>query len=85
MMVRIGILALAFCSPFFFAYPYTLLLSFLASLFVAPVGVLVGMLTDVLYSPHLFTGIPVGTLLGALVSLVAFVVGRFVRARIIEI
>jgi len=80
--IRIAFIGAVFFSPFFFPYPFTLVLSFAASLFVPFVGILIGILTDVLYFvPHV-DHIPLASLLGALVSVVAFFVRRFLKARI---
>lgn len=84
MIVRILIIGLALLSPLWFAYPYTLLLSFIASLFFAPIGVVVGIITDLLYAPVLLTW-PIATLWGVAISLGAYVVGRFIRARVIQL
>ena len=85
MIVRILTILLAFLSILWFPYSYTLALSFLASLFFAPVGVVVGIVTDLLYAPVLVGSLPVATLHGVVISLVAYVVGRFIRSRIIRL
>lgn len=84
-MIR-AVLALgAFLSVFLFPYPLTALLSFVASLYLPGVALLVGILVDLLYyvpeaAPY---GLPAASLFGLFLSLVALVVRRFVRARII--
>jgi hypothetical protein len=71
-----------FLSLFFFPYPATLALSFLASLSFPLTALLVGVLSDALYfsAPHT---LPLATLLGVLASAIAFFVRRFIKARII--
>lgn len=79
-MLRIVLLGAAFASTFFYPYPLTLALSFAASIVFPPSGLFVGMFSDFLYytAPEL----PLATLIGAGVSLLGYVVRRFVKARI---
>lgn len=86
-MIRILAIVCSVCallSLFWFPYPYTVLLSFAASLFFYPVGFLIGFLADLLYSPALFSTWPIGTSIGVAVSVCAYLVGRFIEARIIR-
>lgn len=83
-MMRVCITLFALLSPFWFPYPYTLFLSLVASIFFVPAGFLVGLLTDVLYGSSVFLALPTATLVGAGISLVGFVVHRFIEARIIS-
>ncbi len=75
-------IASAFFSPFFFPYPLTLLLSLIASAFVPWIAVVVGIMQDALFMIPYEGRIPTATLLGAGASVVALVVRRFVKARI---
>ncbi|HYD93614.1 MAG TPA: hypothetical protein VEB18_04160 [Candidatus Paceibacterota bacterium] len=82
-MIRWIVVVLALVSPLLFPYPVTLALSFAGALFVPIIGLLAGVFTDVLYyAPH--PGIyPLATIAGAGISLIAFFVRRFIKARII--
>mgnify|MGYP003421979206 CR=1 FL=1 len=84
-MIRVVVVVAAIFSPFLFPYPATLLFSFAASLYFPLAGVLLGVLTDLLYyvpGASAFS-LPVGTISGALISGGALLVRRFVKARII--
>lgn len=82
-MIRIVFIFFAFLSPFFFPFPATLILAFCASIFLPPVGILVGLLTDVLYYTPAVSTLPIATLAGAGISVIAFFVRRFLKTRII--
>lgn len=80
--MRYVFLALALLSIFFFPYPLTVLLSFVASLYVPIAGLLIGILADlVYYTPHA-SSLPLATMYGAAASLLAYILRRFVRARL---
>lgn len=80
--MRYIVFAFAVLSVFFFPFPLTVLLSFVASLYVPVAGLFIGAFADLLYyTPHA-SAYPIALVLGAVVSLVAFIVRRFVRARV---
>ena len=83
MILRGVIILSAFLSAFLFPYPFTVLLSFGAALIFPPLGVVIGVLVDVLYFAPGVSAWPHAVLIGLLVSLIALVVRRFVRTRII--
>lgn len=88
-MMRALFVLLAFLSLFLFPYPYTVLLSLIASLYLPFAALVVGVLADILYFSPLppssgGLSLPVGTLLGALLSVLALFVRRFVKTRIID-
>lgn len=80
-MVRIIVIGTAFLSVFFFPYAITSILSGIASLYFPPTAILVGVLTDLLY--YMPPGIPSASLAGIALSGTAFLVRRFIKARII--
>lgn len=82
-MMRIVLAAAAFLSPFFFPFPATLVLAALASLYLPPIALLVGILTDLLYYTPGAATWPIATILGLFISLAALLVRRFLKARII--
>lgn len=77
-MLRSLTSALAFLAAFWFPWPLTAVLAFGASLLLPPVALAVGILVDLLYAWRM----PWGTILGAFGSLLAYLVRRFVKARI---
>lgn len=79
-ILRWMVILAAFVAPFFFPFPFTLLLAFLASLFVPPVALGVGVLVDLLYYS---SGLPTGTVWGLGLFILGFFVRRFIKARII--
>lgn len=81
-MIRAILVLAALLSPFLFPYPYTLLLSFIASLYVPPAALLSGIVTDLFYYVPA-AGLPLGLIFGALLSVIALFVRRFIKARII--
>ncbi len=82
--MRVVFGAAALLSPFMFPYPFTMLLSFVASLYFPPLGFLVGVLTDFLYyTPSAFP-VPLATVLGIFISVGAFFMQRFLKARIMN-
>jgi hypothetical protein len=85
MMVRLALSLSAFLSLFFFPYPLTLALSFVASLYIPFAALIVGICADLVYLswPEGGSALPVATLLGGALSLGALFVRRFVRERII--
>jgi len=81
--VRFILISGALLSPFLFPYPFTLFLSFVASVFVPWLALIIGLTQDALFMVPHEGRIPTATLLGATASLLALVVRRFVKARII--
>jgi hypothetical protein len=79
-IVRLVLISSALLSVFWFPYPATLVLSFIASIAFPFLGLLVGILVDALF--YTFPHIPVGTFYGIAVSIAAFLVRRFIKARI---
>lgn len=77
--VRIVVALLPFLALFLFPWPLTLVTAFAAGLVFPPVALLVGVLADVLYSPG---GWWEGTLWGAGIALLAYLVRYVVRTRI---
>ncbi len=82
-MMRYALAALALLSPFLFPYPATLAFSFAASVFLPPVGLLAGLLTDVLYYTPGASGWPIAVIAGLFISIIGFFVRRFLKTRII--
>jgi Na+/H+ antiporter NhaA len=83
------VILLSFISLFVFPYPLTLLLSFVASLCVPWIALLLGLLADALYYTPLPAGesglsFPYATLIGMCLTLLALFVRRFVRERIMQ-
>jgi hypothetical protein len=81
-VLRVICVSAALLSPFFFPYPLTLLLSLVASAFIPWIALVVGVMQDALFMIPYEGRIPTATLLGAGASVVALVVRRFVKARI---
>jgi hypothetical protein len=82
-LFRFVLIGAALMSTFLFPYPFTLVLSFLASIFVPWLALMIGFMNDVLFMVPADDRIPTATILGALASLVALLVRRFIKARII--
>lgn len=83
-LFRLIFILAAVLAPFFFPYPYTLGLSFIASLFVPALAFMIGILSDALYLVPQKGAVPYASLIGAGVSLIALIVRRFIKARIIS-
>jgi hypothetical protein len=81
-MIRAILLVAAFVSIFLFPYPATFILSFIASLFFPPAALIAGIITDLVYFVPGAYAFPLGIVLGALLSLIAFFVRRFAKTRI---
>ena len=84
-MTRSVLAAAAVLSVFLFPYPLTLLLSFLASLYLTPVALVVGILADLVYFAPGAAPVPFMSLLGGGLSVLALLVRRFVKARIMSV
>lgn len=85
MIVRGLFILFAFLAPFLFPYPLTLMISMLAGIIFPPVPLLVGLLVDALYYHPALAVPPYGTLFGAVASVAALFLGRFIRARIVSL
>lgn len=83
-MIRFLISLAALLSPFLFPYPATLLLSFVASLYLPWIAVAVGALTEASYGASGAHPFPLALLLGALLTLIALLVRRFVASNIMQ-
>lgn len=83
-MIRVSLIALALLSPFFFPWPVTLVLGFVAATFLPPVALLVGALSDALYYIPGASVVPLATLVGLCGMGLATVVHQFVKTRIIH-
>ena len=82
-MKRVPVFVFASLSPLLFPFPLTVIASFVASLLWVPFGLLMGIVTDILYwAPG--GGLPVGTSIGVAVTLIAFLVRKFTKARIMS-
>jgi hypothetical protein len=80
-MIRSIFIASALLSPFVFPYPVTILLSSIASFYLPFIGLVVGILSDILYLEG--GKLPLASLIGLSISLIAILVHRFIKARII--
>ena len=78
--VQGGVSLAAVAGLFLFPWPFTAALSFLAGLAFPPVPVAVGIVADLLYYPG--SGWWYGTGTGLILALLAVLVRRFVKARI---
>ncbi len=88
-MAKVILIGTSFLSVFFFPYSATALFSFFASLYFPPTAFLVGTLSDLLYYtaypttyPTVMPAFPSASIVGLLLSGVALLVRRFVKARI---
>ncbi len=80
-MMRAVLIGLSVVSLFVFPWPLTLVLGFVTSLLVPPVAFVLGVAAELLYGAH---GVPYAVIVGAVLSVVAFFVRGFVKARIID-
>lgn len=78
-MTRSIFIVLATISVIAFPWQYAMVLIFIAALYLPPVGLSLGIVYDALYWAH---GWPIATITGALGSLAAFFLARFIRSRI---
>ncbi len=80
-MYRLLAVVVAFASPLLFPAVLSFAFVFLAAIVVPPLGIVVGVFSDVLYyTPG--SGLPLGIIIGTGSSLIAFVVHRFIKTRI---
>jgi hypothetical protein len=79
-VLRVALCILAIASPFFFPWPYTMVLGLAAALFFPPIALIVGVLVDTLYFNG--SGLPLFTLYGIVGAGGAYVVQQFVKNRI---
>ena len=80
--MRIVVPAIALLSVFWFPWPLTLILLFVASLFVPLSGLLIGVLADVVYGASLVSGIPYGTVAGIIAFVVGILLQRYGKAHL---
>ncbi len=83
-MIRTVFIVLASASIFLFPWPYAAVLVFIGALYVPMIGVSLGVIYDALYWTH-GIGWPIATTAGALGSLAAFFLARFIRTRVSDI
>ncbi len=81
-LTAILFLALASLAPFYFPWPFALLLGAVASLIIPPVAIITGGLLDILYYGGV--GLPYFTIIGILIAIIAFFVQQFVKTRIMS-
>ncbi len=82
-MIRIPLFILAFFGIFAFPWPYAAALAFIAALFVPPIGLAFGLLSDALYYAH--GGWPVATFYGIAGCVIAYFINKFLRARVSDL
>lgn len=82
MMARAALVAAALLSPLLFPYPLTLVLSFLAGLAFPPVPFVAGIIADALYFTPGAAWFPAASAAGLALSVGAFFMQRFLKARI---
>jgi hypothetical protein len=82
-MIRAILVAAAILAPFFFPWPYAALLAFVAALYFPMLGLFLGVFFDFLYYTPGAAHFPHATVFGACGALIAFVVRRFIKTRII--
>lgn len=80
--MRIVVIGLSVLSLFLFPWPMTLTLGFIASLFFPPTALVLGVAAEFLYGAH---GVPYAVLVGAVVSIIAYVLRGFVKERIMDV
>jgi hypothetical protein len=79
--MKSGILTIAsFISALFFPWPYTAVIAVGAAVFEPLVPLAVGLFVDILYYSPVTSTLPLFTLGGAVVSIVAYIVRTRVRA-----
>lgn len=82
--LRILIPAFALVSLFYFPWPVTLVLIFIAALCLPVLGLALGALTDLVYYTPAASGVPWFLIAGAGATACALLVHRFVKTRIME-
>ena len=82
--LRFLIPAFAFLSVFFFPWPVTLVLIFIAALCLPVLGLALGAFADLIYFNAAAAGVPSFLIMGLVATLVALLVHRFVKTRIME-
>ena len=82
--MRFALSILALFGLFAFPWPYAALLAFLCALYVPPVALAFGFLSDALYWAH-NVGFPTASLFGIVAFIVAFFANRFIRSRMHEL
>jgi len=81
MLLRTVLVLLSLLAPFFVPWPFAVVLGLIASYFVPPVAVVLGVMFEVLYGVG---GVPYAALAGAIACALLYGVRRFVKARIME-
>jgi hypothetical protein len=83
-MIRTVFIVCAFLSPLLFPFPLTVVFVFIASVFLPPVGLMIGALIDALYYTPGASFWPLGIVLGITFTVLGTLVRRFIKARIIS-
>ena len=81
-MIRYALIGLAFLSLFVFPWPLTVALTFVASLYIPPLALLMGALAEILYGTG---GMPYALIVGVVGSVVAYFVRRLIKTRIMDV
>ncbi|MDB5265120.1 MAG: hypothetical protein JWN64_691 [Parcubacteria group bacterium] len=81
-MLRVSLIAFALLSAFFFPWPVTLIVTLVASYFMPPVALGIGVLCDLLYFVPGPGQYPMATILGVVGLVFMFLVQGFVKTRI---
>ncbi len=82
-MMRIPLGILAVLSPLLFPSLFALAIVFGVSLYMPPIALLVGLITDAFYYVPGQVFFPTATVLGLLLAIFSYVVHSFIKARII--
>lgn len=83
-MMRAPVILLGVLAPFFFPWYLGAALAFLASVYLPPLALFLGVLYDVLYFVPGASLLPLGTVAGILVFFCALLVHTFVKTRIMS-
>jgi hypothetical protein len=84
-MIPVAVLLLALVGVIAFPWPYALFLAIVASLYVPLAGLALGIISDALYYTHAASLIPWGTLVGGIVTVLAYLARRFMKARVSDL
>jgi hypothetical protein len=80
----ICICAIALLGPFFFPWPFAVVVGIVAAFFFPPIAIVIGGLIDALYFGGFSAGIPYFTVCGVLVAIGAAFVHDFLKTRIMS-
>ena len=80
-MLHVLLVLLALLAPFFVPWPFALVLGLIASYFVPPLAVVLGVLFEVLYGVG---GVPYAALIGAISCGLLYGVRHIVKTRIMD-